>query len=216
MSIYNAGEKTSVYYLDFYSGSTLAGSVSSSDIVDLQIQRNLIADKPTVGQANAGELDATFLKPSFTIPRMAGVNVRVVWNDAPYSFGWFYIDTRSENPTNNTLNIHCYDAMLMAEQLCPAYGTDINVINSIAAIMGVLVDASVTAAIINAYNIPQTQMQNSAREVLKAIGAAYGGSFFITKDGKLGFASLYVPPEEFYLADEYGDAILFGGDYIIV
>lgn len=216
MSIYEAGEKTPVYYLDFYSGGTLVDSVSSSDIVDLQIQRNLIADKPTVGQANAGELDATFLKPSFSIPRMAGVNVRIVWNSVPYSAGWFYIDTRSENPTNNTLNIHCYDAMLMAEQLCPAYGTDINVIGSIATMMGVLVDSSVTDTITNAYNIPQAQMTNSARDVLKTIGAAYGGSFFITKDGKLGFAGLYIPAEEFFLVDEFGDPILFGGDEIIV
>ena len=213
---YDAGEKTPIFYLDFYNGSTLVGSVSNADISDLQIQRNLIADKPTVGQANAGELTSTFLTPSFTIPRMAKINVRIVWGGATYSAGWFFIDTRSSNPTNNTLTINCYDAMLMAEQLCPAYGTDINVVTSIAGQMGVSVATSVTDNIVNAYNVPQAQMQNSSRDVLKTIGAAYGGSFFITKNGELGFAGLVPAPETFYLVDQNGDAITFGGDRILV
>lgn len=213
---YEAGEKYPFYYLDFYNGSTLVDSVSSADIIELSLQRNLIADKPTVGQANAGELEATFIKPSFVIPRMAGVNVRIVWDNSTYSAGWFYIDTRSENPADNTLTIHCYDAMLMAEQMCPTSGVDLTVVSAIATQMGVNVDNSVTTTIINSYTIPSAQAQNSSRDVLKMIGAAYGGSFFITKDGELGFAGLAIPAETYYLVDENGDPIVFGGDRILV
>lgn len=216
MSVYDAGEKYPIYSIQFYNGSTLVGSVSSTDIVDLQISRNLISEKPTVGQANAGELEATFFKPSFSIPRMAGVNVRVTWNGSSYSVGWFFIDTRSENPTDNTLTIHCYDAMLMAEQLCSTSGTDIVVVTAIAAQMGVALDSSVTSSIVNSYSIPSGVANDSSRNVLKIIGAAYGGSFFVTRDGKLGFAGLVVPPETYYLVDQDGDPILFGGDRIIV
>lgn len=214
--VYDAGEKYPVYYLDFYNGSTLVDSVSSSEIIDLQVTRNLISEKPTVGQANSGELQATFFKPSFSIPRMAGVNVRIVLNSSTYSAGWFFIDTRSENPTDNTLTIHCYDAMLMAEQLCPTSGVDMTVVSAIATQIGVSVDASVTATIVNSYTITSDVANNSSRDVLKTIGAAYGGSFFVTRDGLLGFAGLAIPAETFYLVDQDGDPILFGGDRIIV
>ena len=52
--------------------------------------------------------------------------------------------------------------------------------------------------------------------ILQAIGAAYGGSFFITKDGLLGFAGFSVGAETFYLCDEFGNVITFGGDRILV
>lgn len=215
--IYDASEKTPVYYLDFYnSSSTLVGTIDSGDIVSLELQRNVIADKPTVGQANAGELDATFIIPSFTIPRMAGVNVRVTWNTVDYSLGWFYIDTRSEDPSTNTLSIVCFDAMLMGEKACGTSGTDITVVNAIANLMGVQVDSSVTSYIVNSYAIPADQALNSARDVLRLIGSAYGGSFFITRTGKLGFAGLAVGAETYYLVDENGDPITFGGDRILV
>lgn len=216
MSLYEAKEKHPEYSLKFYNGSTLVGTVDSGGIVSIEITRNLIADSPTVGQANSGELDATFIVPSFSIPRMAKVNAIVEYGSVTYSLGWFYIDTRSTDPTNNTLSIVCFDAMLMGEQACGTSGTDITVVNAIASLMGVSVDSSVTSTIVNSYTIPASMSVDSARDVLKAIGAAYGGSFFIKRDGSLGFAGLAVPAETSYLVDENGDPITFGGDRIIV
>lgn len=216
MSLYEATENHPVYSLKFYNGSTLVGTVDSGGIVDLEIQRSVISQTPTVGQANAGELDATFIIPSFSIPRMAKVNALVEWGTVTYSLGWFYIDTRSTDPTNNTLSIVCFDAMLMGEQACGTSGTDITVVNAIATLLGVSVDSSVTSTIVNSYTIPASMSVDSARDVLKAIGAAYGGSFFIKRDGSLGFAGLAVPAETYYLIDENGNAITFGGDRIIV
>lgn len=216
MSLYEATENHPVYSLKFYNGLTLVGTVDSGGIVDLEIQRSVISQSPTVGQANAGELDATFIVPSFSIPRMAKVNALVEWGSVTYSLGWFYIDTRSTDPTNNTLSIVCFDAMLMGEQACGTSGTDITVVNAIATLLGVSVDSSVTSTIVNSYTIPASMAVDSARDVLKAIGAAYGGSFFIKRDGSLGFAGLAVPAETYYLIDENGNAITFGGDRIIV
>ena len=216
MSLYEATENHPVYSLKFYNGLTLVGTVDSGGIVDLEIQRSIISQSPTVGQANAGELDATFIVPSFSIPRMAKVNALVEWGSVTYSLGWFYIDTRSTDPTNNTLSIVCFDAMLMGEQACGTSGTDITVVNAIATLLGVSVDSSVTSTIVNSYTIPASMAVDSARDVLKAIGAAYGGSFFIKRDGSLGFAGLAVPAETYYLIDENGNAITFGGDRIIV
>lgn len=216
MSLYEATETHPVYSLKFYNGSTLVGTVDSGGIVDLEIQRSVISQTPTVGQANAGELDATFIVPSFSIPRMAKINALVEYGSVTYSLGWFYIDTRSTDPTNNTLSIVCFDAMLMGEQACGTSGTDITVVNAIATLLGVSVDSSVTSTIVNSYTIPASMSVDSARDVLKAIGAAYGGSFFIKRDGSLGFAGLAVPAETYYLIDENGNAITFGGDRIIV
>ena len=107
MSTWNAGEKAPNYSLDFYNGNTTVGSVPRTQIVSLELQRSVFSDKPTVGQANAGELDATFIIPTFTIPRMAKVKVTLVYDEATYTLGVFYIDTRSTDPTSNTLTIHC-------------------------------------------------------------------------------------------------------------
>ena len=216
MSTWNAGEKAPNYSLKFYNGSTLVGSVPRTEIVNLELQRTVFSEKPTVGQANAGELDATFIVPTFTIPRMAQVNVTLVYDGTTYTLGVFYIDTRSTDPTSNTLTIHCYDAMLMAEQAVPTTGTDITVLGAIATQLQTTLDASVSIAITNAYTIPATMASDSSRDVLQAIGAAYGGSFFITKDGLLGFAGFSVGSETYYLCDEFGNAITFGGDRILV
>ena len=216
MSTWNAGEKAPNYSLEFYNGNTTVGSVPRTEIVNLELQRTVFSEKPTVGQANAGELDATFMIPTFSIPRMAKVKVTLVYDGTTYTLGVFYIDTRSTDPTSNTLSIHCYDCMLMAEQAVPTTGTDITVLGAIATQLQTTLDASVTAAITNAYTIPATMAQDSSRDVLQAIGAAYGGSFFITKDGLLGFAGFSVGAETFYLCDEFGNAITFGGDRILV
>lgn len=213
---WNAGETPPAYSLDFFNGNTLVGSIPRTEITNLEMQRSVFADKPTVGQANSGELDATFFIPSFTIPRMAKVQVFVTYNEVRYSLGVFYIDTRYENPTDNTITIHCYDCMLMAEQTVPTTGTDITVLGAIATMLQTTLDSSVTSNIIHAYTIPTSMASDSARDVLSAIGAAYGGSFFITREGKLGFAGFSIGSETFYLCDENGDWITFGGDRIIV
>lgn len=216
MSTWNAGEKSPNYHLDFYNGNTLVGSVARTQIVSFEMQRTVFSQKPTVGQANSGELEATFLIPSFTIPRMAKVKVVVEYDSTTYTLGVFYIDTRYQNPTDNTLTVHCFDCMLMGEQTVPTTGTDISVLASIATQLQTTLDSSVTNAITNAYEIPSTMASDSSRDVLQAIGAAYGGSFFITRDGLLGFAGFSVGAETFYLCDENGDWITFGGDRIIV
>ena len=72
-NVSRAQEQSTSYTLDFYSGATLVGTVNNGDIISLEITRSLFSEKPTWGQANAGELEAEFFTPAFTIPRMARV-----------------------------------------------------------------------------------------------------------------------------------------------
>lgn len=215
MSTYGVFEPSHNYVLNVYDGSTLVGSIYRGEIVSFEINRSIFSNKPEVGQANAGELSATFFMPNFTIPRMARIEVAIL--QANVMLGVFFIDTRQYNPVDNTLTVHCYDAMLKCEQLCPTYGTDIDVVNAIATAIDVSVHSSVTSAIVNGYSVAQKITKNrSAREILKMIAAAYGGSFYITKNGLLGFAGFVIPAETFYLVNADGDAITFGGDRILV
>ena len=139
--------------------------------------------------------------------------------------GVFYIDTREVTANNNGLDIlvlHGYDAMLKAEQEYSSNATvsdapDTEYVQSIADAIGVEVDSR-TWDIMSGYTIP-FPLGYSMREVLGFIASAYIGSFVMTDDGKLRLVSLLGLPErptESLLGDEYGDAIVFGNDAILV
>ena len=224
MSTWNAGEKAPNYSLKFYNGNTTVGSVPRTEIVNLELQRTVFSEKPTVGQANAGELDATFIVPSFTIPRMAKVKVTLVYDGTTYTLGVFYIDTRETSHNGNRLdilNVHGYDSMLFAEQLYPSTThewpvVDTAVVQEAAAAMGVSVDPRTYNLMTSGYMIPLPGSY-SIREVLGYIASMYVGSFIMTETGLLRLVSITELPEETnYLINNAGDAITFGGDRILV
>jgi len=139
--------------------------------------------------------------------------------------GVFYVDTREVTANNNGLNIlslHGYDAMLKAEQEYSSNATvsdapDTEYVQAIADAIGVEVDSR-TWDIMRGYTIP-FPLGYSMREVLGFIASAYIGSFVMTDEGKLRLVSLLGLPErptESLLGDEYGDAIVFGNDAILV
>lgn len=139
--------------------------------------------------------------------------------------GVYYIDTREVTANSNGLDIltlHGFDAMMKAEQPYASNATvsdapDIAYVQAIADAIGVEVDSR-TWDIMRGYHIP-FPLGYSMREILGYIASSYIGSFVMTDDGKLRLISLLgLPdrPEKPLLSDEYGNAIVFGNDTILV
>ena len=183
---------------------------------------------PTLGKAVAGEISIKMLKPSVEIPAMAQIKPQVRVCNASNQSEWlaqgiYYIDTRETTKNQDgldVLTIHGYDGMLKAEQMyngrITGTSTDIQMVNEIAYQMGANVDARTTALMTNAYTIP-LPTGYSYREVLGYIASMYVGCFVMSEVGELRLVSLLeLPPETNYLIDQVGDAILFGGDRILV
>ena len=67
------------------------------------------------------------------------------------------------------------------------------------------------------YTIDYPANDYTIRNELCFIAAAHGGNWIVTDEGKLYLVPiLSAPPETNYLVEEYGDAITFGGDRILV
>lgn len=139
--------------------------------------------------------------------------------------GVYFIDTREVTANNNGLEIltlHGFDAMMKAEQPYSSNATvsdapDTEYVQAIADAIGVEVDSR-TWDIMRGYTIP-FPLGYSMREVLGYIASSYIGSFVMTDEGKLRLVSLLGLPErptKTLLGDEYGNAIIFGNDTILV
>lgn len=187
---------------------------------------------PSVGGCYSGEIDIVMQKPDQRIPRQAKLQPYVrVHNLEETKFsewipkGVYYIDTRktAEDGTDvKILTLHGYDDMLRAEQDYPDSGLswpakDIDVLQEIAAFIGVELDERTVEKIVNGYDIPNPYGY-SCREVLGYIAAMYAGNFVMSDTGKLRLIVLGDVPEEkeSYLINEEGFAITFGGVRIIV
>ena len=68
-----------------------------------------------------------------------------------------------------------------------------------------------------AYTMEHPGENCTFRQIFQWIGAAHGGNWIISDGGKLLLVPLLSAPEEsYFLIDERGDAITFGGDRILV
>lgn len=183
---------------------------------------------PTIGSAVAGEITVKMIKPNWDIPVMGRITPEVRVCNANQQSQWitqgiYFIDTRqtSKNMDNlDILEIHGYDAMLKAEQpwhsnSITGDSTDRQMVDSIASIMGVSVDARTYGQMGKYYTIP-LPVGYTCREILGYIASMYCGCFIITDTGKLRLVSmLELPYETSYLVTNNGDRITFGGDRIL-
>lgn len=195
--------------------------------ISVDPRRELFGDAPKVGCCISCEIDASIMKPSAKVPRMALLEPFARVTNGILTSEWipkgkYFIDTRKETKNGHgqeTLTVHGYDAMLKAEQDCPINGfprTDISTVNLIASKIGVTVDPSVATIMNKGYTI-QAPIGYSCREVLGFLAAAYAGNFFINDYGKLELVRLNgYPPETNYLINNAGYSITFGGDRILV
>lgn len=213
----------------WFETSLLVGSerILESNIFSLTTKHSVFENTMEVGRAIAGEIDVTMLATD--VPTM-GTMIPCVraCNDTSKSEwikqGVFYVDTRETSQNGNgldVLTIHGFDAMLKAEQpfqseTITGDSTDVQMVNAIAAIMGVEVDARTYERMTQAYTIP-LPTGYTCREVLGYIASMYVGCFIMTEEGKLRLVSvLELPPETNYLIDENGNSLMFGDDVILI
>ena len=211
--------------------AVIAGVTYGQDsIKSMSAETRMFAEQqPGVGGCLSGELTLTLFAPATGIPRMALIEPYVRVTNGTQTAEWipqgkYYIDTRETTKNDDNLPVtefHAFDAMLKAEGEFPNTTvsfpqTDINVVNMIAAELGVGVDARTTALMTEAYQIG-LPVGYSMREVLSNIAGMYAGNWYMSYDGELLLTAVNgIPPETNYLVDNAGDAITFGGDRILV
>lgn len=133
--------------------------------------------------------------------------------------GTFFTNTRSDD--DGYWTIEAYDSMRKAEVVwTPDQSLEFPLSMPAAAaefarILGVELDPR---TVLNAnYTIDYPANDYTIRNELCFIAAAHGGNWIITDENKLYLVPLLsAPPETNYLVEEYGDAITFGGDRILV
>lgn len=215
----------------FFTGSSSYVDIAQNRIFSISTNHSLFADGvPQIGCAVAGEVDLTIIAPQETLPSMCRFRlmVRACTESQQSEYipkGDYYIDTREISHNDDgldVLKIHGYDAMLKFEQMYPSDEThdypllDTTLLQFMADSVGVAIDQR-TFEVMNREFTFSLPAGYTMREMLGYIASAYGGNFIITDEGKLLLVQLGgLEIETFYLVDENGDAITFGGDRILV
>lgn len=165
-------------------------------------------DEPEVGCCVGAELVAEILEPNGEIQRMARIVPYIRLTDGVRKSEWiqkgvFWLDTREENVGDqqiDTIKLVGYDTIRKADVELPVDGidwpsTDIEVVEHIARIMGVSVDARTRLIMTNGYQVLMPT-DYTCREVLAFLAAGYGGSFVMSDAGQLRLIQLTeLPPE---------------------
>lgn len=184
----------------------------------------LDGDKP-IGGCIAKELSLVLRTPG-VIPRMAEIQMRYRLNDGTNYSEWvpkghFFIDTRDEG--NGVLSLDAFDPMLKTEQPFTTDGiqgywprTDIDVVETIAARIGVEVDERTTWLMNKSFQVQYPgygEGAMSCRTILGYIGQAYTGNWIITDENKLRLIVYGDIPSagNSLLVTEGGDYIVMGG-----
>ena len=209
------------------------GTFDESYLFSMSTETNMFMNAPEVGKAVAGEINVKMKKIPQTIPTMATLRPYVrACNEGMVSEwvpqGVYFIDTREESKNDDGLDVlvlHGFDAMLKAEQSYTDRGvidwssgraTDVQMVQDIAALMGVYVDDRTWDIMTNGYTVP-IPTGYSLREYLCFIASMYAGCFVITENGRLRLVTIYeIPLETNYLIDSLGYQLVFGEDRILV
>lgn len=195
-------------------------------LLEIEINRSVFASSPVLGSCISAEIDLSLIKPTVEIPRMALIEPYVRITNGTLTSEWlpkgkFYIDTReyTKNDAVDVMKIHGFDAMLMAEQLCPIENfpmTDIQALNAVSTFLGFTLDSDITSQVNHGYTVP-IPAEYSCREVLGYIAAMYAGCFVMDDFGHLKLITINsMPAETSFLINGAGLAITFGGDRILV
>ena len=211
--------------------AVIAGvTYSQPDILSLRTYGGAFSE-PDIGGCASRQIDLTLRSPAGTIPRQAEIRVytRLVLEDQAAEWlpkGVFYISTRSTDKLTGNLTIHGYDAMRKAGDvwLTADYDRDNWPMSQRAAVediayrMGVEIDPRTQLSGRFPVDYPVDENGDLTMEdVLEGIAVSEAGNWVMSDEGKLLLLRFGdIPPETWYLVDEYGDAITFGGDRIIV
>ena len=235
-------QTTSALYKSIVSGNhsfeskvTIAGyPINASSIYSIKKSKVCMNQKkPTIGCASAATLSIRIKAPTFTIPKQAKIVVFIRAVNATQVSEWiqqgtYYIDTRKYTQTASgsvIAEFTAFDAMMKAEADYPDTShdwpyLDKSVVAEVASTIGVTVDSRTNQFLTSGYMIG-LPVGYTMRETLEHIAGAYGGNFVITSENKLLFVPLYgfdLAETGSYLADESGNALVFGNEgwYILV
>lgn len=203
-------------------------SLNENNIFSANISRNGMSEnKPSVGGALSAVLNCKIVKQTFSIPRVAKIIVRKRARNETQTSEWlrsgtFWIDTRSQSKTTSgieTMSITAYDSIAKADADYPNTShswpyLDKSVVAEIASAIGVTVDSRTNNFLTAGYMI-DLPVGYTMRETLAHIAGAYGGNFVMTADNALLFVPLYGLEPDItgnYLADENGNALVFGNE----
>lgn len=141
-----------------------------------------------------------------------------------FQLGIFYIDLRTEKGPMKTLT--CYDSMMKADvPYLRDEDTSVDVgewprsmktvVDDIAHRMGVELDPR---TVINPNYTVDYPNEDHMRTILQYVAAAHAGNWIVTRKDELLLVPLFssMPPETHYLVTEYGYAIVFGEDRILI
>lgn len=178
----------------------------------------------TFGIGNAYTASLTLRLFADNIPRAATIKRYIRLRNGSQVSEWlpkgtFFTNTRSVD--DGYWTIDAYDSMRKAETVWePDQSLEFpmtmpDAVAEFCRIMDVTLDSR-TALNAN-YTIDYPANDYTIRNELCFIAAAHGGNWIVTDEGKLYLVPiLSAPPETNYLVEEYGDAITFGGDWILV
>lgn len=151
-------------------------------------------EAPAVGNVVNRQLQASLLTPNVAIPIGAEVKLYARIANGSQASEWlpkgvYYVDERKRNLSDSgvdtTTEFTAFDAFCRLDEDCTFSGRDSNVLASIAAIMGVQVDTTLTGG----YTVEPSEDLH-AREILGYIGAMYGGNWALTDEGHLALIPL--------------------------
>lgn len=186
---------------------------------------------PSIGNFCAREATVVLKPPEgMVVPRMARIRLFVYLTDGTVTServpkGVYYIDTRSYNASRSKMTMYAYDAALKfdadfnsSELAWPAKAEDVVV--AIAESVGVSLASRVIPYIQSFLerDVPLVTSMTK-REVLCGIATMFCANWTMTDSGELDLIPLNTSPEvsdTVFLADEYDNRILIGGDRIIV
>ena len=192
---------------------------TDADIQSGNIERPLF-DELGIGNACMAMLKIVFKQKS-TIPRMSKIVPQALIDGQWEQLGVFYLDERSVKPTG-IMTVIAYDSMLKADKVwIPDQSLEFpmpmdDAADVIAKLMGITVDTR--SQVSHTYTIDYPANDYTLRDVLKFIAVANGGNWTITRNDQLLLVPLVgsMPPETYYLIEENGCAVTFGGDRILV
>ena len=186
----------------------------------------------SVGNAVAAEISVQMLAPiGWTPARMAQMKPYFRVTNGAQTSEWlpkgvFFIDTRKRTKnaySDDLMEIHGYDRMMMAEQDYPGVNwvtkKDWEVLEEICSyITGWSLNAETKAYIqsLTTFNV-STPYSFTIREVLQSIAAMRAGNFVMDENGELKLIPLTsAPPDTNYLINNNGNPITFGGARIVL
>ena len=198
-------------------------------LIDLETHGGVF-DQPDIGNCVSRQIDLTLRAPG-SIPKGAKIQVfaRLTLGQEVSEWipkGVFYFANRKTDKRIGRMEVHGYDAMRRTGEtwLTPAYDRrnwpmpPMEAARDIAARIGVELDPR--TVLDSAFPVPYPVDENgdlAMDDILSGLAVSNAGNWIITDEGKLLLLRLGdIPPETFYLVDEFGDAITFGGVRILV